>query len=97
MEDLNPAVPPVGSYPGIQITGISIRDVRFPTSLFADGSDAMHVDPDYSCAYVVLTTNHENRVEGHGLTFTLGKGTNGEATLLNVDFCKMCGIRDFDF
>ncbi|CAG2063706.1 unnamed protein product, partial [Timema podura] len=32
-----------------------------------------HTDPDYSCAYVVIYTERE--VEGHGLTFTLGRGT----------------------
>src|SRR5262245_11717622 len=48
-------------------------DVRFPTSVGLDGSDAMNVDPDYSAAYVVLET--EAGVDGHGLTFTTGRGT----------------------
>jgi len=55
------------------ITGWTCRDIRFPTSKHADGSDAMNPDPDYSAAYVVLTT--DGGLEGHGLTFTLGKGT----------------------
>jgi L-fuconate dehydratase len=55
------------------ITGWTCRDIRFPTSKHADGSDAMNPDPDYSAAYVVLQT--DSRLEGHGLTFTLGKGT----------------------
>jgi L-fuconate dehydratase len=55
------------------ITGWTCRDIRFPTSKHADGSDAMNPDPDYSAAYVVLTT--DSGIEGHGLTFTLGKGT----------------------
>lgn len=55
------------------ITGWTCRDIRFPTSRQADGSDAMNPDPDYSAAYVVLTT--DGGLEGHGLTFTLGKGT----------------------
>jgi L-fuconate dehydratase len=55
------------------ITGWSCRDIRFPTSKHADGSDAMNPDPDYSAAYVVLQT--DAGLEGHGLTFTLGKGT----------------------
>ncbi|XP_063226923.1 mitochondrial enolase superfamily member 1-like isoform X1 [Bacillus rossius redtenbacheri] len=58
---------------GIKIRNVHVRDIRFPTSLRADGSDAMHTDPDYSCAYVVIYTDKE--VEGHGLTFTLGRGT----------------------
>jgi L-fuconate dehydratase len=56
------------------ITGLSVRDIRFPTSRSLDGSDAMNVAPDYSCAYVVLHTNTEGP-EGHGLTFTTGRGT----------------------
>ncbi|MDY1007173.1 MULTISPECIES: L-fuconate dehydratase [unclassified Sphingomonas] len=55
------------------ITGLRIRDVRFPTSLSLDGSDAMNPDPDYSAAYVVLETDTAG-LEGHGLTFTIGRG-----------------------
>jgi L-fuconate dehydratase len=50
-------------------------DVRFPTSLTFAGSDAMNPDPDYSAAYVVLETDHPGGLEGHGLTFTIGRGT----------------------
>ncbi|OAD57269.1 Mitochondrial enolase superfamily member 1 [Eufriesea mexicana] len=57
----------------ILITDIDVKDIRFPTSLLADGSDAMHTDPDYSCAYVTIKTN--TGIEGYGLTFTLGRGT----------------------
>ncbi|HVM83472.1 MAG TPA: fuconate dehydratase, partial [Candidatus Binatia bacterium] len=56
------------------ITGWHCRDIRFPTSKHADGSDAMNPDPDYSAAYVVLETDRPD-LQGHGLTFTLGKGT----------------------
>jgi L-fuconate dehydratase len=56
------------------ITGWTCRDIRFPTSRHADGSDAMNPDPDYSAAYVVLETDRAD-LKGHGLTFTLGKGT----------------------
>ncbi|XP_076171858.1 mitochondrial enolase superfamily member 1 isoform X1 [Ptiloglossa arizonensis] len=65
----------------IIITDIDVKDVRFPTSLLADGSDAMHTDPDYSCAYVTIKTNKE--IEGYGLTFTLGRGTE-----IVVQACK---------
>ena len=58
-----------------RITGISARDIRFPTSLSLDGSDAMNQAPDYSAAYVVLTTDHPDGLAGHGLTFTIGRGT----------------------
>jgi L-fuconate dehydratase len=57
----------------VTITGCRARDIRFPTSRAADGSDAMNPDPDYSAAYVVLTTDRPG-LEGHGLTFTLGRG-----------------------
>ncbi|MBI1808169.1 MAG: L-fuconate dehydratase [Ignavibacteria bacterium] len=56
------------------ITDIVVKDIRFPTSRLLDGSDAMNPDPDYSAAYVILKTNHPERLEGHGLTFTIGRG-----------------------
>lgn len=55
-----------------RITGLRTTDVRFPTSRTLDGSDAMNPDPDYSAAYVILET--EANLEGHGLTFTIGRG-----------------------
>lgn len=55
------------------ITAIEVKDIRFPTSNSLDGSDAMNPDPDYSAAYVILKTNHPD-LEGHGLTFTIGRG-----------------------
>lgn len=57
----------------IVITGAEIKDIRFPTSLQLDGSDAMNPDPDYSAAYVILKTDQAG-LEGHGLTFTIGRG-----------------------
>src|SRR3954451_9709312 len=57
----------------ITITDVVARDIRFPTSKEHIGSDAMNVDPDYSAAYVVLKTSDE-RLKGHGLTFTIGRG-----------------------
>ena len=54
------------------ITGLRTYDLRFPTSRALDGSDAMNPDPDYSAAYVVLETDGAH--EGHGLTFTIGRG-----------------------
>jgi len=59
-----------------KITGLRVLDVRFPTSLSLDGSDAMNPDPDYSAAYVVLTTDRGDGLEGHGLTFTIGRGND---------------------
>jgi len=58
-----------------RIINVEVRDVRFPTSRTLDGSDAMNTAPDYSAAYVVLHTNHPAGLAGHGLTFTIGRGT----------------------
>jgi L-fuconate dehydratase len=57
-----------------KITAIETKDIRFPTSENLDGSDAMNPDPDYSAAYVILKTDHPDGLEGHGLTFTIGRG-----------------------
>lgn len=56
----------------VRITALDALDVRFPTSRDLDGSDAMNPDPDYSAAYVVLRTDGD--LEGHGFTFTIGRG-----------------------
>jgi L-fuconate dehydratase len=56
------------------ITGLIARDIRFPTSDFSHGSDAMNPDPDYSAASVSLQTDDPG-LSGHGLTFTIGRGT----------------------
>jgi L-fuconate dehydratase len=55
------------------ITNLTVRDIRFPTSRTFDGSDAINRAPDYSATYVTLETDGDG-VEGHGLTFTTGRG-----------------------
>src|SRR6476661_6103914 len=57
------------------ITAIRVHDVRFPTSVDLDGSDAMNPDADYSAAYVVLETDIVG-LNGYGLTFTIGRGND---------------------
>ncbi|XP_076081991.1 mitochondrial enolase superfamily member 1-like isoform X1 [Mytilus galloprovincialis] len=57
-----------------KITDLIVKDIRFPTSLEKDGSDAMHKSPDYSLAYVIVKTDSE--IEGRGMTFTVGRGTH---------------------
>jgi L-fuconate dehydratase len=57
----------------VKIIDIEVKDIRFPTSRYLDGSDAMNPDPDYSATYVILHTDHTG-LEGHGLTFTIGRG-----------------------
>jgi L-fuconate dehydratase len=57
-----------------RIVDVETVDVRFPTSDSLAGSDAMHPDPDYSAAYVILRTDDPAMPEGHGFTFTIGRG-----------------------
>jgi len=57
----------------VTITHLIAKDIRFPTSKELDGSDAVNKDPDYSAAYVILYTDRPD-LQGHGLTFTTGRG-----------------------
>src|SRR5258705_12437114 len=59
----------------VKIVRAVTYDVRFPTSRSGAGSDAMNTDPDYSAAYVTLETDDPGGLTGHGLTFTIGRGT----------------------
>jgi L-fuconate dehydratase len=65
----------------IKITALRVVDLRFPTSRDHIGSDAVNVDPDYSAAYCILET--DSALKGHGLTFTLGRGTDLCVAALN--------------
>ena len=53
-----------------RISAISVQDVRFPTSLELDGSDAVNVDPDHSAAYLTITVDDSSWPEGNGFVFT---------------------------
>jgi L-fuconate dehydratase len=44
----------------------------------------MHTSPDYSAAYVILKTDAGDGLEGHGLTFTLGRGTEVCVAAINA-------------
>jgi L-fuconate dehydratase len=57
----------------VTITRVEVIDLRFPTSRELIGSDAVNKDPDYSAAYCILST--DSALAGHGLAFTLGRGT----------------------
>jgi L-fuconate dehydratase len=59
---------------GARFVAVEVTDLRFPTSLHLDGSDAMNPTPDYSATYVVLRTDAHDGLEGHGYTFTIGRG-----------------------
>jgi L-fuconate dehydratase len=63
--------------PEATVTGLDVRDVRFPTSRDLDGSDAMNPLPDYSAAYVTLETNSGE--SGTSLVFTIGRGNDVQA------------------
>ncbi|MDF3289038.1 enolase C-terminal domain-like protein [Streptomyces silvisoli] len=66
------------------ITEVAVHDIRFPTSERLDGSDAMHPDPDYSAAYVVLRTDAPDGLEGHGFCFTIGRGNEVAAAAIRA-------------
>ncbi len=59
-----------------RIIALETADVRFPTSLTLDGSDAMNPDPDYSAAYLRVCTDAADGHEGHGFVFTIGRGND---------------------
>ena len=65
-----------------RIVRMETHDVRFPTSRELDGSDAMNPDPDYSAAYVVLTT--DDGFAGHGFAFTIGRGNDVQAAAIGA-------------
>ncbi|GAA0683447.1 L-fuconate dehydratase [Kitasatospora atroaurantiaca] len=66
-----------------RITAVDTYDIRFPTSRELDGSDAMNPDPDYSAAYVVLRTSDGGH-EGHGFTFTIGRGNDVQVAAIDA-------------
>jgi L-fuconate dehydratase len=67
-----------------EVTSLATHDVRFPTSLHLDGSDAMNPDPDYSAAYVVLGTDAGDGHEGHGFAFTIGRGNDVQVAAIRA-------------
>lgn len=44
----------------------------------------MNPDPDYSAAYVVLRTDAADGVEGHGFTFTIGRGNDVQVAAIDA-------------
>jgi L-fuconate dehydratase len=64
------------------ITAVEAVDVRFPTSLHLDGSDALNPEPDYSAAYVTVRTSGGGA--GHGLAFTVGRGNDVEVAAVRA-------------
>lgn len=66
----------------VRIVSVRVVDLRFPTSKDRIGSDAVNKDPDYSAAYCIIET--DCAFQGHGLTFTLGRGT--ELCVLAIEY-----------
>jgi L-fuconate dehydratase len=52
----------------------------------------MNPDPDYSAAYVVLRTDRADGVEGHGLTFTIGRGNELCVAAVRALAPLVCGL-----
>jgi len=67
-----------------RFTELETYDVRFPTSLDLDGSDAMNTDPDYSAAYLILRTDVDDGLEGHGFAFTIGRGNDVQTAAIEA-------------
>jgi L-fuconate dehydratase len=59
-----------------QFMAMDVDDVRFSTSTTLDGSDAMNPDPDYSAAYLRVTTDSSDGLVGHAFVFTIGRGND---------------------
>src|SRR5690625_7211141 len=86
----------------MQITGVDVADVRFPTSVTKDGSDAMNKDGDYSAVYVTLHTSGtagagsgtsaEGRLTGYGITFTIGRGNDVVALAADQIAARLVGV-----
>ena len=66
------------------IVSVDTRDIRFPTSLELDGSDAMNPDPDYSAAYVTIRTDAADGHSGHAFVFTIGRGNDVQVAAIEA-------------
>ncbi|MEV7632456.1 L-fuconate dehydratase [Microbacterium sp. NPDC089318] len=67
-----------------RIVALDTSDIRFPTSLSLDGSDAMNPDPDYSAAYVVVRTDADDDISGHSFVFTIGRGNDVQVAAIDA-------------
>ena len=77
------------------IISLDTADIRFPTSLSLDGSDAMNPDPDYSAAYVVVRTDDDDELAGHAFAFTIGRGNDVQVSAIRALARHLVG-RDVD-
>ncbi|MBL0885177.1 L-fuconate dehydratase [Myceligenerans indicum] len=74
------------------IVSVDTRDIRFPTSLELDGSDAMNPDPDYSAAYVTIRTDAADGLEGHAFVFTIGRGNDVQVAAIDALRAHLVGL-----
>ena len=73
------------------VTGIRTLDVRFPTSIFLDGSDAMNPAPDYSAAYLRVETDSPDGLTGDGFVFPIGRGNAIQTGAIEVLAARFIG------
>ncbi|RDV43138.1 fuconate dehydratase [Leifsonia sp. ku-ls] len=73
------------------VTGFETLDVRFETSAMLDGSDAMNPDPDYSAAYLRVTTDAADGLEGHAFVFTIGRGNDVQVAAIEAVAHRVVG------
>jgi L-fuconate dehydratase len=73
------------------VTGFETLDVRFETSAMLDGSDAMNPDPDYSAAYLRMTTDAGDGHEGHAFVFTIGRGNDVQVAAIEAVAHRVLG------
>ncbi|MDR6971978.1 enolase C-terminal domain-like protein [Leifsonia shinshuensis] len=77
------------------VTAFDTVDVRFETSALLDGSDAMNPDPDYSAAYLRLSTDAADGHEGHAFVFTIGRGNDVQVAAIEAVAERVVG-RDLE-
>ncbi|GAA6010728.1 hypothetical protein JCM11491_002918 [Sporobolomyces phaffii] len=76
------------------ISAFKVEDLRFPTSLDGDGTDAMNKECDYSAAYVTLTTS--DGLEANGMTFTIGRGNDLVCQAVEAVAARLIGYSTTD-
>ncbi|KAM0271439.1 hypothetical protein ACHAQH_009059 [Verticillium albo-atrum] len=74
----------------VKITGFTVTDIRFPTSLDGVGSDAMHVGANGSHPFVELQTNQGTLI-GEGIAFSNGRGSELICMALNIFAKRVVG------
>ena len=75
----------------LEITHISVKDIRFHTSKNNTGSDARSKDPDYSCIYIQVYTT-DPQIIGIGTVFTLGRGNSGVHAIVKEQLRHIRGL-----